>query len=217
MTLAKIILRFLLIFSVVYAVLITPQTKIGQAYAAFIRIDGQLLFGNFGKKGAVKFEPNFEEKNKWEYRNKLFLVNRQQLEKSQRTGSEYKMAKVYSSWYYNYLFVALLIALIAATPMTIKRKLWALFWGLVLIHIYINFGIYIMLLFKFNAHPYLDVVNLSGFGKSIVEFIYPIVMVNPGTGIFVAVIVWLIVCFRKNDLSNLIDKLTKPNKQGTIG
>ena len=214
--LAKTILRFLFIFSLVYAVLIIPQTNLGKTYAKFIRSEGTALFGSFGNKGIVRFEANLEKKNKWEYRNKLFLLNRQHLEKAQKSGSEYQMAKVYSSWYYNYLFVALLIALIAATPMTMKRKMWAILVGLLLIHVYINFGLFIMLVFKFNSHPYLEVVNLSNFWEGVIDFIYPIVMVNPGTGIFISVIIWLVVSFRKNDLADLVNKITLPETKREI-
>lgn len=212
MPLAKILLQFLAKFSVIYILLIIPQTNIGQAYAGFIRTQGELIFGRFGNYGVVKFERNDEKKNKWESRNKMLLINGKEMKNALQTGEQYQMAKVYNSWYYNYLFVALLMALIIATPIALKRKLWALIWGFILIHLYINFGLFIKLLYKFDAHAFLGVVDLQGFWHRIVEFIYPILMVNPGTGIFIAVIIWLVVCFRKEDLSHMINKLIMNDK-----
>lgn len=211
---AKVILIFVAKFTIVYAILIIPQTNIGHAYAGFIRAQGQLLFGHFGKKGKVEFVRNEEEKNKWEFRTKMYLMNSNEATWSADKGlrcigddPECKMTKVYSSWYHDYLFVALLIALIIATPISMKRKLWALLWGFILIHIFIDFSFFIQLLFKFNSHDYLEVIQLGSFGKKIVEFIYPIVVINPGTGIFVALIIWLVVSFRKEDISNLMTKI----------
>ena len=213
MKLMKIALRFFAIFSIVYAVLIIPQMNIGEVYSRFIRTQGEMLFGDFGNKGRVEFEANPKEENKWEYRNRMLLTNRQKYEHAQKSGAGYQMAKVYLSWYFDYLPSALLFSLIIATPIAFRRKILALIVGLTLLHLYIAFMLLVTLLFKFHSYPTLDVVSLNSFWNSIVEFIYPVVAVNPGTSVFVVITIWIMVCFRTQDLSQLVNRV----KIKTIG
>lgn len=202
---AKTLLKFILIFAVVYGILILPN--LGKVYAGFIRSQGEFFFGSFRKNGVVRFEPNQEVKNKWEFRNKMFLFNQLHFVHSQRTGASYTKIKVYSSWYQNYLFIALFLSLTIATPIVWKRKLIALAAGFLLLHVYVLFTFYIHLLYKFNSYPDLEVVHLSSFGQKVVNLLYPILVLSPGSGLFMAVLIWMVVCFKKGDFEKLTHTL----------
>jgi len=199
---AKVTIKFLLIFVASYGIMTIPKTGISDAYAKFLRAEGKFFFGDFGKDGIALFEPN-EDENSWNYPTLLVLYNSKHYDQSAKTGSNFTYVKTNLAMYYDFLFAAFLIALIIATPLTIKRKLLALIAGTILLHVYINFTLLIEILSQFSDYPVIDVVHLSPFWLKVVKFIYPIVRVNFGTGFFVAVLVWLIVCFKKEDFTRI--------------
>ena len=150
----------------------------------------------------VKFKP-YEKEGEVEFRTVLWLVNKQDYENSKSTGAQVQIAYVNSSWYTDYLLVALFIALLAATPIGWKRRFWSFVVGLIFIHAYILFTLYVLLFYQFNFYQELAVLQLSGFWQGIVNFLHPILLLNPGTGIFVALLIWLLVSFNRKDLARL--------------
>lgn len=199
---AKVIIKFLIIFIVAYAVMTVPQTGISDLYAKFLRMEGNFFFGEFGEKGMVLFEPN-EDKHSWNYPTMMILFNRDQYDNAAKTGANLTYVKHNLAMYYDFLFAAFLVALVIATPLSLKRKLMALLLSVILLHVYINFTLFIEIISQFSDYPAVGVVHLSPFRLKVVKFIYPIVRVNFGTGFFVALLVWLTVCFRKEDLMRI--------------
>lgn len=198
---AKAVIKFLVIFITAYALLIIPE-NFGDAYAAFLRKQGQFFFKKFGEKGVVQFQPN-QEAHKWNFPNIIIIYNSEHYNRALRTGGNYQYTRISLDIYHDFIFVTFLIALVLATPQAWQRKLTALLVSLVLMHVYINITIYIALLFTFNENAYLDVVHLSPFWTKIVRFIHPLVRVNYGTGFFVAIVIWMVACLRKEDLMKL--------------
>lgn len=202
MSLHNAIFKFLGIFVIVYVVLLLLP-GLGQGYAAFHRSVGDALFSEFGEKGIVEFEA-YKSEEEPEFRTMLKLFNRAAYERSQRTGEAVQHAFVYSSWYTDYLIITLFIALLVASPIGWKRKGWALLIGIVLINLYILFIQYIALLYNFNYYEVLGVLSLSEFWEGLVNFLHPILLLNPGTGIFVAFTTWLLVTFNRVDYQELM-------------
>ncbi len=98
-----------------------------------------------------------------------------------------------------YIPLGLMIALILATPITLKRKLFALGAGLIAFHIWIYIYMYVWIWFAYNQYPYLDVGTLSGVAKDVLNNLYRILIVEMGPRYMVPVFIWFLVSFRKSD------------------
>ncbi|MDZ4846618.1 MAG: hypothetical protein SH857_13845 [Chitinophagales bacterium] len=203
----KVIFKFVAIFLVVYFILIMQQIGMGDKYAAFLRWEAQYFLGNFRSIGVAEFLPN-KDTHSWNFPTNIHIYNSKHYAHSLKTGATYQWTRISLDLYHDFLFVAFLLALILATPLPLKRKIPALLLALLLIQLYVNFTIYIEMVNTFNKTPVLEAPPLSPVAERIVHFLHPIVRVNYGTGFFVAVFIWIVVCFRKEDLTKLM-KLTE--------
>jgi hypothetical protein len=104
-----------------------------------------------------------------------------------------------------YLPTAAVIVLVAATPLPWPRRVRALLWAVVGVHLFILLRLAVALLYS------LSVARLGPFfgaGGTWSDWIYrglevPIRM--PTTSLVIAVLIWILATFRRDDLSNLMD------------
>jgi len=103
------------------------------------------------------------------------------------------------------MLLAYLIALVAAVPVGWKRKLFALAGGLTLAYVYMVLMMRVFLLHWFDKYSTLEVLRLEGFAKSAVEIAYPVMVLNPGTLVFVALLIGAVLIIRKGDWNKLTE------------
>jgi hypothetical protein len=201
MSIKKHLLLFLLKFAVVYIVLLLPPVR--ALYTKAFLATGNKVFRYVDEKGVTVFRYNESETNP-DIIAEIRLMNKDRLAEAKAKGIKiiYDYGRVACNWF-AYLMLAYLIALIAATPVGWKRKLWALATGLTLSYIYYLVMIWVLLLYKFNQNPQLQVLELKGFKKTLVDILYPVLVSNPGTTVFVALFIYALVVFRKADLERL--------------
>jgi hypothetical protein len=201
MSLKKSLLLFLLKFAVVYSVLLLPPIR-GLYTKAFLAT-GNKWFRYVDEKGVTVFRYNESETNP-DIIAEIRLMNKDKLAEAKAKGIKiiYDYGRVACNWF-AYLLLAYLIALIAATPIGWKRKLISLFSGLVIAYVYFLLMIWVLLLYKFNENPQLNVLQLKGFQKTLVDILYPVLVGNPGTTVFVALFIYVLVVFRKEDFDKL--------------
>ena len=115
----KIIARFFVVFLVTYLLLLARQTGLDIKYEQFFRSLGNSLYGNFGKEGVLMFRDERGEK----FDTRLYLSKKSLLQKD----NNYK-AEIFplNTRQIGYVSTAFLISLIIATPLTWKRKIFAL-------------------------------------------------------------------------------------------
>ncbi len=175
----KHILIFLFKFAAVYAVLLLPGFR--NAYMDFYNSTGEKLFGSFGSKGMVRFK---EKKGGMDedVQTIIYLINKNEFREKEKSNTPVNTAFIENNWLNDYLPVAFLLSLNAATPMGWRRKLISLAAGLVIMHIFIFFSMWISFLFQFNLNAEkLQVVELGLTSTAIAGFLYEVLSINPGT------------------------------------
>jgi hypothetical protein len=195
----KPILAFLGRFALVFAVLAVPWPGWPETYAKALRTAARALYGSFGAKGVVLFKPN--PSGGRELDTMILVGNRDQLD-AQGRG---KAAQVpFNSRYVAYLPTALVVALVLATGLSWRRRLPALGWGLLAAHVFIAWLIWLMIVALIDAQPWLNLLKLSPFWHWLVGALHEVFHVYLGARFAVAVLIWILVTFRRDDWSKLL-------------
>lgn len=201
MSVKKHLLLFLIKFAVVYAILLLPPFR--SMYADAFIATGKQWFRHIDEKGVTVFKVKENAINP-DVIVEITIANKYAVAEALRKKSKNvdNFATIFCNWY-AYLIIAYLVALILATPISWKRKLFSLLAGLTLTYFYFLLMIWVLLLYKFNQNTQLDVLQLSGFKKTLVDVLYPVLVGNPGTTVFAALFIYVLVVFRKQDLEKL--------------
>jgi len=193
----KQVIRFFCVFIVIYGLLMFPWPGLGAAYSKIYRAGAAFLFKSFGSKGTVRFEEPSED----EYDTKIVFYSRDQVNPA---GKMVPIGFInHNSRRSGYIYVAFLIALILATPISWNRKGWALLWGMILIHCFIVLSLAIWILYGFNKEP-LSLVLLSPFWKQVLLLTIDVFVRNLTFGFIVCVFIWILVSFRREDWTRIL-------------
>ncbi len=95
---------------------------------------------------------------------------------------------------------ALLLALTLASPVGWRRRLWALIWGLLIMHGFILFSVGCYIWDQSND---LGLVALTPFWKSVSNGLVETLIIQLGASFVVPALVWLLVAIRIRDLNGL--------------
>jgi hypothetical protein len=197
----KGIIRFLCLFLLAFGLLMAPWPRLGRAYRKFYIAGASFLYGSIRPTGTVTFEPLPGS----EYDMNVTLYNRA------RTAPDGGIARIqtrHSSRQAGYLYAAFLAALILATPIPPRRKAWALFLGIILIHVLIVLQLAIRILHAFHNRP-LSMFVMSTFSKRVLSISHQAFAVNVTFGFVVCVFIWILVCFRRKDWTMIISQRRK--------
>lgn len=196
----RTVLRFAAWFTLVIALLIAPWPRVDMGYAKALRVAGEWVFGKFGAKGIVVFRANDEAADTF-YDTKIFLGNRDML----KPGGKLETVSVrFSTRYTGYLPAALVVALIAATPVKWRRRLWALGWGLLSVNCFVAFVLFIMILNQYSESGAIGLYQLTGLSKKLVRAANEIFVGYIGAYFAVPVFIWIAVTFRREDWTTLL-------------
>lgn len=205
----KLILRFLGWFSLGIALLIAPWPKLEEAYAKLLRVEAELLFGNFGAKGIVLFRPTDEPSDAL-HDTKIFLGHRDIVKPNgMRTMKVVKM----STRYIGYMPTALVVALVLATSLPWRRRLGSLAWGLFWVHCFVAFVLLIIILHKYNQSETIGLYQWTGFSRSLLNAAHEVFVTYIGPFFLVPVFIWVAVCFRREDWAKFMrldEKIASP-------
>jgi hypothetical protein len=194
----KGIIRFFCLFLLVFGLLMAPWPRLGRAYTRFYSAGAAFLFGSFGSTGIVRFGLLSDS----EHDINVTLYNRAQ------AGPDGKVPGIrtrHSSRYAGYIYVAFLAALILANPIAWRRKGWALFWGIILIHGLVASRLALRILYAFNNKP-LSMFALNPFCKRVLSITHQAFAVNVTFGFIVCVFIWILVSFRRRDWVKIVSK-----------
>ena len=187
---------FLLRVFVIYIVLLLPWPGWSATYNAWFRSLGRV--SALGGTWVVRVEPvPAEEKSP--------LTTRFQVGNPQMTDSQGNlMGKVLDldSWGVGWVPTALVISLIAATKLPMRRRFTALAWGLFLINLYVVFCLRVYLWDGTG-----DLFNTGPLVRSIFGALSYTLVTQMGTGFAVGILIWLAVTFRGHDVRLLTSTL----------
>jgi len=187
----KGIIRFFCLFLLTFGLLMAPWPRLGRAYTKFYSIGAGFLFGSFGPTGIVRFEPLSDS----EYDLHITLYNRAHRDAD---GNMVGLKTRHNSRHAGYMYVAFLTALIIATPIPARRKVWALFWGFIFIHGLIALKLALRIFYTFNHKP-LSMFSLDPFYRQVLSITHQAFAVNVTFGFIVCVFIWILVSFRRRD------------------
>lgn len=210
------LLRMVLLFAVAYGgfLILGQVTGITKGYRTVIRNVSTTVFQEHWSEGLVQFrEPGAQFGKGLE--TAIDFVNRAENERAAVTGSSVSAVTVYFSIHnWGFLLGTFLISLIIASPVSIRRKLVAAGISLVLFHFYLFFRIWLKLEWEMDTHPELAIVDLSDFWSKALDAFNIVFVQNIVVSFLVAVMIWIMVTFRKDDWG-MFSKLIRVPAQGT--
>jgi len=212
-SLSNPIVQFIIRFFIIYTLLTILWGTVDKSYGGYIRNISTYFFENFGQKGYARFqEIPPTEANPYDIN--IMIANTDQIALAKQQGSNQVQAHQFpvNSWFIGYLSTILLISLILASPIPLKRLPIPLILGFILINAIIFFKIWIRLTFEFNGIGWMGQAPLGS--SMIVQRINAIFALNNlGTTMILPLFIWLAVTFRKDDWKMLTEAgkdLTRP-------
>lgn len=195
----KALILFFLLVAVVYGVLLIPWPGVLSGYRAAVVGASNLLFARIGA-GRIVFEAM--EKPTLNKDTEVFLTNIY-------TGTKGKMNVNARRLYLPTAFTA---SLILAAPIPWRRKLLALFFGLLLISAYAGFGIWLKLLYGLSEPRGLAAVSLEPSIRKFIMILIKILTMSPVTPYIAALLIFVLVAVRREDVVRLGSSAVKPRK-----
>jgi hypothetical protein len=183
---------FLLKFALIYAVLMLPMTGLDVAYADAYRLAAQTLYGSFGHAGVVSFAPSG--------RPEMTAVSLSNTLTGSRADTEmYTRRSAYAS-------SALVIALVASSPVPFSRKLTASGAGLLIVNAYCLCMLGVVILFHYASAGPIAQFEVTGASERLLILLKRLAALSPAYPM-AAIVIWLGVTFRQADWSRLQDLL----------
>jgi hypothetical protein len=203
----KVVARILAIFIITYTLQLLPQTGMDRKYAEFYCSFGNKLFKHFGNEGYVELNTQ-EGKNNIS----LFISKYSTLDNGKLKGQYFNISSNMLAYYY----VAFLISLILATPLTWKRKIFAFTVGLIIITVFVMLKLWVNIYFYFASTAWIGLYQDAGTKESI-NFWHQYFAGPMTLGYSVVVIVWLGLCIGKKEwkkLNGVLMEITANKKNG---
>ncbi len=192
----KAAIKFFCLFVLVYGLLMAAWPAVGAVYSKFYRATGEVLFSSFGHGVIVRF---YQSENS---RDDIHIVTFNQY----RIDENGKVSEVrfhHNIRYGDYMYTAFLAALIAATPLSLRRRGRALVWGLLLMYVFVVFKIALMILELFSSEP-ISLLILSPLWMDVVNTVCHLVTNPLTTSFIITFFIWVLVSFRRGDWGNII-------------
>ena len=125
----------------------------------------------------------------------MFLINRE---------SRTSVSQPLSSRYIGYALTTFLLALIFATPLTWRRRLIALIWGLVLTHAWIAFSMLLLIVHGYSRGDVVSIFDVSPFTRTALAFLREVLVKAPVIKYTVPAVIWMLVSFRRSDWAKML-------------
>ena len=182
--------RFFCSFILFYGLLMVPWPGLGTAYSKFFRSSAAFLFDPFLSKCAVHFKKSTNPQGD-------ILIVFYDLSRASPNGNNQPIKSFcISSRYSAYIYTAFVFALILATPITLRRKGWSLFWGIILLHCFLTIKMAVLILHVFVHAPSAPIV-FDPFWKKVLFFAQQAFLKDMVFCFIVSVFIWFLVTFRR--------------------
>ena len=122
-----------------------------------------------------------------------------------------------SSRYIGYAPTTFLVALILATPISWRRRLTALFWGLVLTHVWIAFSMLLLVVHGYSGGNVIAIYDVSRTTRTVLAFMREALVKAPVIKYTVPAVVWILVSFRRSDWAKMFGKIEANNPSSPDG
>ncbi len=200
--------RFALRFVVLYGLLILPWPGLHRAVGSYVQAFGNGLFGRTGHH-VVHFRARGPADKSYAdtVDTMMLLYNNDIDDRSKRAGWLMGFDTKQLFW----LQFSFYFSLVGATPMPWRRRILALFFGLLTAHFLLAVSLAAVIADHAST---ISMMVLSPFWKSTVTGLAKLLIVVSGPSTLVYFFVWPLACFRRDDLVRLIpgwrDWMPKP-------
>ena len=202
MSQCRLVWSFVLRFAFIYGLFIIPWPGWSAAYSGAFDAVGNVVFAHDSGARFVHFETFRQTRGLASIDTRIVLGNRDQADS---TGKGPAQMLGFDTRSICLMPTALTVALILATPIPWPRRLLALAGGLVLIHLFILFTVWVYL---WNESTKVDLVSLSLFWKQIADGLEYTFVTQMGISFTAPVLIWIAVTFRWTERPK-IDQLTR--------
>ena len=188
------IVRFLIRFVSAFMILAIPWPGVNHAYSCFLRGLEQAVFSEEDGRRELSFEAQGEN-SKHPYDTRIVIANRALLN-SDGSGPAWNL-DVGFGW----LPMALLLALIFATPVSWFRRGWAMVWEGLAYHGFVLLSLSFII---WTESAEIGLVTFSPFWKHAIDGVRAIITQST---LSAPVLIWLLVTFRLEDLGGEVGHL----------
>ena len=191
------LLKFILLFFLIYGILITAYPLLHYQTGAYVNSLGNKFLNSPVKNSVVTFV-KANEKSNIEIRvgNMTQLVN-SKLQIFREGLDSYKFA---------YVPGALLLALIFASPVSLKRKTLALLLAVFLFNGLLLLRMYIKILHISSQYDSLQLITPAPFAQKLIDLLNAFLVDYTHITLIIVAFIWFTVTFRKEDLSLILSK-----------
>lgn len=189
----KSIIRAVVSFTVVFGLLSFPWSGWTEAYSRAFQRAGTAAFGTFGDNGIVRFQPaeRVSRISDTEITTKL-------------KGSRYLGVDEISPRLMGYLPTVELIALILASAVGWRRRLIAIFGGLLLIHVFLYARLWLLIRVYFSGENQWQQYYPGPTTLKALKLANEVINIAPTASFVVPVLIWIAVTFRYSDWERIM-------------
>lgn len=199
----KKLVRFILWFGLIYGLLIYPWPGLDDAYNRYFRVIGQMAFPEHSGNRILQFGSCEMRHDFYCIRTQITLGNRDQ---TNPDGTLPVKNLGIDARGVGWIPTALTIALILPSPVSWKRKLVALAWGLIFVHLFIWFSVWAYI---WNQSDAIGLVTLSPTWKEIAGALEETLITQMEVSFAAPVLIWMLVTFGRDDLYRIISSEEK--------
>jgi hypothetical protein len=185
--------RFLLRFALVYVLLLLPWPGFHAAFNAYFRAFGGMIFAGQTEHSEITFET--AKDSHCPNQTRVVIVNNALMNYD---GSGPVRNLDFDAHAIGWRPIALLAALIYATPISWGRRTRAFAFGAIGIHAFLIFFLAVGIWSEANELPLAFFVPVTPFWKAVATGVRTVVVAQ--IGLFIPVLVWILVTFRRAEM-----------------
>lgn len=180
--------KFFIKLLLCYALFLGAWPLVASTYATAFRTVYTKAFQSAFPKWYVAFVAKSSATSSWD--SELLLHN----PKTKQTG-----AQPFGTRYLGYAATSMLFALLLASPVSWGRRGRALIWGVILVHLWIAFSLWLMIVHGYSGDNTLAIYDFGSTVKRTLSFATFLATESTAPRYLVPVFLWITVTFRKGD------------------
>jgi len=189
--------RFVIRFALAYVLLILPWPGFHAAYSDYFRAFGGMVFAEQTERSEITFETARDSPRRDQTR--VVIVNKALMNYD---GSGPVRNLEFDAHSVGWRPIALLTALIFATPISSRRRIRALVFGTLGIHVFLLLFLVVGIWSEANELPLAIFAPVTPFWKEVATGARRLLISQ--IGLFLPVLVWGVVTFRRDDMIGLL-------------
>lgn len=179
--------RFFIVALLIYAALVAPWPGVREAYRAAHNAAANAVFGSWSQVARVEFAP-LEGVGRTKEKDTLVTIRVHGV----ATNGNVEISSIRNG----YLPTAELAALILATPIAWRRRLWSLLWGLIQVNGFVGLRLATMLVYYFCYPWEVRLYEPGPLPARIIVEAHELLFRAPTSTFIVPVLIWIVIAIR---------------------